>query len=105
MGGVWLCDESIMRLGIICVPPEYGQIEVVTRNPFLGVNLSDLIIHDRNDDGIDRRGFLQCMAWAGSGVVWSIAGGIPSSRAFGQKISSNAKGDFHFLQISDSHIG
>ena len=29
-------------------------------------------------DGIDRRGFLKCMAWAGTGVVWTIAsGGIP----------------------------
>jgi hypothetical protein len=30
------------------------------------------------EDGIDRRGFLQCMAWAGTGVVWSVAGGVPT---------------------------
>ena len=66
--------------------------------------MSKLITHDHNDDGIDRRGFLQCMAWAGTGVVWSIAGGIPTSRAFGQKMPG-AKGDFNFVQISDSHIG
>jgi len=67
--------------------------------------LSKLIIHDHNNDGIDRRGFLQCMAWAGTGVVWSIGGGIPTSQAFGQKLSSHSKGDLTFVQISDSHIG
>ena len=25
-------------------------------------------------DGIDRRGFLKCMAWAGTGLVWTFAG-------------------------------
>jgi 3',5'-cyclic-AMP phosphodiesterase len=60
-----------------------------------------------SDDGIDRRGFLKCMAWAGTGVVWTIAaGGIPTSRAFGQTSQLKpGKGDLHFLQISDSHIG
>ena len=28
-------------------------------------------------DGTDRRGLLKCMAWVGTGVVWTIAGGIP----------------------------
>jgi len=67
----------------------------------------DEILHDHNKDGIDRRGFLQCMAWAGTGVVWTIAaGGIPTSRVFGQTTHPKAsKGDLHFLQISDSHIG
>jgi len=58
-----------------------------------------------NDDGIDRRGFLRCMAWAGTGVVWTIAGGVPTSRAFGQKAPADSKGDLSFVQISDSHIG
>jgi Icc protein len=62
------------------------------------------MIHDHSRDGIDRRGFLQCMAWAGTGVVWSMAGGVLTSRAFGQDMKS-AKGEFHFVQISDSHMG
>lgn len=67
----------------------------------------DEILHDHNKDGIDRRGFLQCMAWAGTGVAWTIAaGGIPTSRVFGKSADHKAsKGDLHFLQISDSHIG
>jgi 3',5'-cyclic AMP phosphodiesterase CpdA len=44
------------------------------------------------------------MAWAGTGVIWSLSGGIPTSRAFGQKMG-NSKGDLTFVQISDSHIG
>jgi len=56
------------------------------------------------NDGIDRRGFLQCMAWAGTGLVWTFAGGIPVSRAFGQP-HHGGQSDFTFVQISDSHIG
>jgi len=66
--------------------------------------LSKRIVHDHNDDGIDRRGFFECMAWAGTGVIWTIAVGVPSSRAFGQK-GNSAKGELSFVQISDSHIG
>jgi 3',5'-cyclic-AMP phosphodiesterase len=57
------------------------------------------------DDGIDRRGFLKCMAWAGTGLVWTFAGGVPTSRLFGQPAKSSAQSDFTFVQISDSHIG
>jgi len=60
-------------------------------------------------DGIDRRGFLSCMAWAGTGLVWTMAGGVPTSRLFA---ATGAAGDaaahagsFSFVQISDSHIG
>jgi 3',5'-cyclic-AMP phosphodiesterase len=70
-----------------------------------GKVMSDYIIHDHNGDGIDRRGFLKCMAWAGTGLVWSFAGGIPVSRVFGETHHSSKQADFSFVQISDSHIG
>jgi Icc protein len=56
------------------------------------------------DEGIDRRGLLKCMAWVGTGLVWTVAGGLPSARLFGQGPSAR-KGTFSFVQISDSHIG
>ena len=56
-------------------------------------------------DGVDRRGFLKCMAWAGTGLVWSFVGGIPISRAFGSTKHGERLADFNFVQISDSHIG
>ncbi len=31
--------------------------------------MSDFITHDHSDDGVDRRGFLKCMAWAGTGML------------------------------------
>src|SRR5262245_824085 len=59
-------------------------------------------------DRIDRRGFLTCMAWAGTGVLWAASGGVLSSR----KISSAEAADadataagFSFVQISDTHMG
>jgi Icc protein len=61
-----------------------------------------------NHDGIDRRGFLKCMAWVGTGVLWSMQGGVLSSRAFGQTTepgAAHASADFTFVQVSDSHIG
>lgn len=62
-------------------------------------------------DGIDRRGFLNCMAWAGTGLVWTLAGGVPVSKVFaatGEGMAAatkHAAGSFSFVQISDSHIG
>jgi len=60
-----------------------------------------------NQDGIDRRGFLECMAWAGTGLIWTVSGGLLSSKAFGQVSHQQTDGQatFSFVQISDSHIG
>jgi 3',5'-cyclic AMP phosphodiesterase CpdA len=55
-------------------------------------------------DGIDRRGFLQCMAWVGTGVAWTMHGGVLTSRLLGQD-SAKSAGDFSFVQLSDSHLG
>jgi 3',5'-cyclic-AMP phosphodiesterase len=62
---------------------------------------------DFNRDGVDRRGFLQCMAWAGTGAIWTVSGGVLTSKAFGQVAHHEAGGNggFTFVQISDSHIG
>src|SRR3984957_5087960 len=70
-------------------------------------DLIDQKLQDLNNDGVDRRGFLKCMAGAGAGLVWTMSGGIPVSRAFAKGANrSAAKGaDFTFVQISDSHIG
>jgi 3',5'-cyclic-AMP phosphodiesterase len=55
-------------------------------------------------DGLDRRGFLKCMAWAGTGLVWTVAGGVLSSCGLPQA-ADQGSGDFSFVQVSDSHIG
>ena len=70
---------------------------------------------EANNDGIDRRGFLECMAWAGTGVLWMMSGGILKSYGMSQIIDKTTgglknglvmpKSDFSFVQISDSHIG
>jgi Icc protein len=67
----------------------------------------DIIVNDTSRDGIDRRGFLKCMGWAGTATVWSLAGGVFTSRALADALgaSSTAAADFNFVQISDSHIG
>ncbi len=59
------------------------------------------------DDGIDRRGALECMIWAGTGVLWTLAGGVPRSSSLLGISEANAQAakSFTFLQISDSHIG
>lgn len=66
--------------------------------------MNDHILMNQNPDGIDRRGFLKCMAWAGTGVLWTMSGGILTSKVLGATTPS-AAGDFSFVQISDSHIG
>src|SRR5581483_10435573 len=59
-------------------------------------------------DEVDRRGFLKCMAWAGTGLVWTLSGGILSSCTLGQAAERGTgpgTADFTFAQVSDSHIG
>ena len=59
-------------------------------------------------DGIDRRGFLKCMAWAGTGALCVMQGGVLKSFALSDVMQHNVgdfKGDLSFVQISDSHIG
>ena len=58
--------------------------------------------HD--DHKIDRRHALECMIWAGTGVLWTVAGGVPTSMLLGDARAQGAAG-FSFLQISDSHVG
>jgi len=57
-------------------------------------------------DRIDRRGFLECMAWAGGGLVWVASGGVLSSRLISSASAAEAaSGSFSFVQISDTHVG
>src|SRR2546425_8558110 len=68
----------------------------------------DEIVYDHNRDGITRRGFLKCMAWAGTGAFCVIQGGVLKSYSL-SRISEVAaeemKGELSFVQISDSHMG
>jgi plastocyanin len=68
---------------------------------------SNYITDDGSDDGIDRRGFLKCMAWVGTGVVWALKGGVPTSYAMSQLplLGESERKSLLFAQISDSHIG
>jgi len=61
---------------------------------------------EHDGGGQDRRGFLKCMAWAGTGALWTVSGGLASSISLDQALAATnpAKG-FTFLQISDSHVG
>jgi 3',5'-cyclic AMP phosphodiesterase CpdA len=67
--------------------------------------MNGTILPGPDHDGIDRRGFLECMAWAGTAVAWTVSGGVLSSRVCGREPDAIAKADFSFVQISDSHIG
>ena len=71
-------------------------------------NGKDGLLHDHNRDGIDRRGFLKCMAWAGTGAFCVIQGGVLRSYAFSRLPALDPKemaGELSFAQISDSHMG
>jgi len=57
--------------------------------------------------GMTRRRALKCMAWAGTGLVWTVSGGVPKAAGLlgSPETAALPAGDFHFVQISDSHIG
>src|ERR1700735_2649106 len=62
-------------------------------------------------DAPHRRRFLECMAWAGTGVLWTVSGGLAASVSLDQALAATKHAGrggvkpFTFLQISDSHIG
>jgi len=58
---------------------------------------------DSHRDGMDRRHALECMIWAGTGMLWTVSGGVPVSTLLGAAHAADA--GFSFLQISDSHVG
>jgi Icc protein len=68
----------------------------------------DEILHDHNHDGVNRRGFLKCMAWAGTGAFCVMQGGVLKSYSMSRLSEMNPgdmKGELSFVQISDSHMG
>ena len=68
----------------------------------------DEIVVNHNHDGIDRRGFLKCMAWAGTGTLCVMKGGVLNSYALSAlttEDAAKANGALSFAQISDSHMG
>ncbi|ABE63451.1 metallophosphoesterase [Nitrobacter hamburgensis X14] len=61
--------------------------------------------HNHDGDGVSRRKVLECMTWAGTGVLWTIAGGVPRSLGLVESARAAEASALTFLQISDSHIG
>ena len=66
----------------------------------------------KNDEDrkVDRRGFLECMAWVGTGAVWTMSSGVLKGMPLGTgggmaTAHAGGSGDLRFVQISDSHIG
>jgi len=59
------------------------------------------------DGKLSRRHALECMIWAGSGVIWTLSGGIPRSLNLldEAQAAEAATSNFTFLQVSDSHVG
>ena len=58
------------------------------------------------DHSVGRRAVLKCMTWAGTGVLWTIVGGVPRSLGIiDQALAAGEKQSLSFLQLSDSHVG
>ena len=43
----------------------------------------DTTNHIEDAAGAHRRGVLKCMLWAGTGVLWTVSGGVPRSALLG----------------------
>src|SRR5258708_39297960 len=85
--------------------PTLGRV----RESGMTKKVKDEILHDHNNDGVDRRGFLKCMAWAGTGALCVMQGGVLKSYSLSRLsdlgASAPAAGELSFVQISDSHMG
>src|ERR1700676_1592135 len=71
--------------------------------------MKDELVHDHNNDGVDRRGFLKCMAWARTGALCVMQGGGLRSQSLSPMSQGGGKaaaaGEVSFVQIRDSHMG
>jgi 3',5'-cyclic AMP phosphodiesterase CpdA len=67
--------------------------------------MSDLDTLYDQAEGTSRRTVLKCMTWAGAGVLWTVAGGVPRSLGIIGEAQAAGAGGLTFLQISDSHMG
>jgi hypothetical protein len=56
-------------------------------------------------DSVSRRKVLECMTWCGTGVLWTISGGVPHSLGIMGEARAAETSGLTFLQISDSHVG
>jgi calcineurin-like phosphoesterase family protein len=60
--------------------------------------------HD-HDGGTTRRKVLECMTWAGTGLLWTVSGGVPRTLGLVDQAQAAEAAGLTFLQISDSHMG
>ena len=70
--------------------------------------IKDELLNDHNNDGVDRREFLKCMSWAGTGTLCVLQGGVLKSYSLSQMSQMEGKtvtGELSFVQIMDSHMG
>jgi len=66
--------------------------------------MSDVTQNGANS-GVSRRKVLECMTWAGTGVLWTVSGGVPRSLGIIDGALAAEPSKLSFLQISDSHVG
>src|SRR3569623_575507 len=70
------------------------------------LNLRETAMSAHDDDhGPSRRKVLECMTWAGTGVLWTVAGGVPTAVGLLDEAMAQEVKGFTCLQISDSHMG
>jgi len=71
--------------------------------------MEEIVAHSDEEKELDRRHFLKCMAWVGTGAVWTMSSGVLKGSPLGQMhrgvMTAPAPGGLRFVQISDSHVG
>ena len=110
---LWCRDGSRWRLAKMSSPPPPARNpginpalpDHVPASPIKGSGRFAMSDHDHHDDGVSRRRVLECMTWAGTGVLWTITGGVPRSLGLVGSAQAAEPAGMTFLQISDSHVG
>src|SRR6266567_2998390 len=66
---------------------------------------SRIMSESKDNPGVSRRKVLECMTWAGTGVLWTVSGGVARSVEIIDGAFAAEPSKLNFLQISDSHVG
>jgi len=59
--------------------------------------LETQITADIEEAVVTRRGALECMVWAGTGVLWTLSGGVPKSLGLLEEVLAAEALSFTFL--------
>src|SRR5271169_4411238 len=100
-----ICPDTGINPALAQSPPRKPQCRRLSCGRGHWLQRRWIMSNSDHDDGLSRRKVLECMTWVGTGVLWTVSGGVPHSLGIMDEANAQEARGLNFLQISDSHVG